>query len=294
MPDGYMNLEERMAEENASSTPNAGTKRQRQRGAIQFPYVDLDDGIVTVRALLRLGGVPCDRDQLAGEMKQSLSGSFVNKTSAARMFGLIEMVSGKFQITQLGHAIVDSDQTRVTAAKADAFLRVPLYRRLYDEFRHNQLPPSPNGLEQAMVGFGVPEKQKDKARRAFENSAMQAGFFDRGKTRLIAPVTAVLCGTSQVTATADIVKAPRDEASTAAETQTASAKKPTQDRHPFIEGLFQSLPMPGTEWDVVGQARWLEAAAKIFRLMYQTNGDVEVRAKADQQQAEFDFWSRKA
>jgi hypothetical protein len=265
MPDGFTNFKQ---EPEASSAD--AEVRTRQKGAIEFPYVDLDDGISVARALLKMGAVPCDRDQLAAEMQQSLSGSFVNKTSAARMFGLVEFISGKYQLTQLGHAILDSnDSARVAASKATAFLLVPLFRRIYDEFRNNQLPPSPQGLEHAMAGFGVPEKQKDKARRAFENSARQAGFFSRGNDRLVAPVIAP----SQ---TPTVVPA-QPEQNESATPVSSKVTLPVPAEHPFIKGLLLSLPEKlGENWTVGDRIKWLQTAADAFELMFASGGPITI------------------
>jgi hypothetical protein len=266
MPDGSMNFDP----EEATSSAETAVKGTRQKSAIEFPYVDLDDGISVARALLRMGAVPCDRDQLAAEMKQSLSGSFVNKTSAAKMFGLVEFASGKYQLTQLGHAILDSnDSTRVAVSKAEAFLKVPLFRRIYDDFRNNQLPPSPHGLEQSMVSFGVPEKQKDKARRAFESSARQAGFFARGNDRLVAPVIA-----PNQTPAAASGQSERKEPATPG---SSKVTLPVPAEHPFIKGLLLSLPEKlGEEWSVADRTKWLQTAADAFELMFRGGGPIMI------------------
>jgi hypothetical protein len=50
--------------------------------------------------------------------------------------------------------------------------------------------------------------------------------------------------------------------------------------HPFIEGLLQTLPEPGTLWTIEGRAAWLKAAALIFTLMYHDEGDINVQVAA--------------
>jgi hypothetical protein len=46
--------------------------------------------------------------------------------------------------------------------------------------------------------------------------------------------------------------------------------------HPFIEGLLQTLPEPGTLWTVEGRAAWLLAAAQNFTLIYKGEGKIDV------------------
>ena len=48
--------------------------------------------------------------------------------------------------------------------------------------------------------------------------------------------------------------------------------------HPFVEGLLQTMPEPGTLWAIEGRAAWLEAAANVFKLMYQGDGKITVSA----------------
>jgi hypothetical protein len=173
-----------------SDTDTAG--KSRDLSTISFPYADLDDAIVVARGLLEGGGVPMSRDQLAATVGAAPgSGSFNVKLGSARIFGLMETVQGKYQLTALGHEIIDNSRTK--SAKVQAFLNVPLYKRAFDEFRNKQLPPRPHGLEQAFVSFGVAPKQKDKARQIFDRSARSAGFFPRGdEDRLVQPVIGTL------------------------------------------------------------------------------------------------------
>jgi hypothetical protein len=153
-------------------------KLEREQSSIQFPYMDQDAGVAVARAILTGGGVALSRDQLAGVMNlASGSGNFVQKVATSRIFGLVAFVGGKYELSNLGFDILDSDEKRQKAARAASFLSVPLYRRTYDEFRGKQLPPRPHGLEQAFVKFGVAPKQKTNARLAFDKSALQAGFF---------------------------------------------------------------------------------------------------------------------
>ncbi|MTV11833.1 MULTISPECIES: hypothetical protein [Bradyrhizobium] len=48
------------------------------------------------------------------------------------------------------------------------------------------IPPTA-ALEREMVGLGVAEKQKERARQVFERSAEQAGYFEHGRNRLVMP-----------------------------------------------------------------------------------------------------------
>ncbi|MDA0261454.1 MAG: hypothetical protein O3A21_04565, partial [Proteobacteria bacterium] len=170
-------------------TAKKGAKGGRELSTISFPYMDLEAAVSIASGILKGGGVPLSRDQLAGVLGLSVgSGNFVTKVATARLFGLVNFVQSKFELTDLGFAILDSDEKRQRKARADAFLTVPLYKRTYEEFRGRQLPPRPLGLEQAFLRFGVATKQGRSARLAFDKSASQAGFFPNGMDRLVEPI----------------------------------------------------------------------------------------------------------
>jgi hypothetical protein len=80
--------------------------------------------------------------------------------------------------------IVDPRQQR--GAKADAFLKVPLYSAIYEKYKDGGLPPA-EALELEIVSLGVSAKQKERARQVFERSAEEAAFFEHGRNRLVMP-----------------------------------------------------------------------------------------------------------
>jgi hypothetical protein len=250
----------------------------REQSTISFPYQDMESAVSVARAMLQGGGVALSRDQLAGVMNQSAgSGAFVTKLATARIFGLVVSNNGKFELTNIGFEVLDSDVNRQKAARAAAFLNVPLFKKVYEEFRGRQLPPRPHGLEQAFVRFGVASKQKTNARLAFDKSASQAGFFPNGQDRLIEPI---LSGGGR----------PQDRArqSDEVEEDTVSASEPlygassrTEGLHPFVQGLLDTLPEPQTNWTVEGRAKWLQAAANIFDLIYKGSGEITIKSRSE-------------
>lgn len=275
MPDGpFVAAPEAEADD---TKPMDTRKDPRDVSTIAFPYLTLADAIAVAENIQAKGGVPIARDQLAAVMgQQAGSGAFANKVGAARMFGLIETVAGRYQLTRLGFDIVSSDDARVSAAKVRAFLSVPLYRRTYDEFRNGQLPPRPLGLESAFVAFGVAPKQKERARRAFDNSARLAGFFDHGEDRLVEPVLA-----------GAVARNIESYEQRARPHVFASGESPVKDPspttaispadHPFIQGLLLSLPQKlGDEWNVQDRIAWLQVAATAFGIMFKGGGPIRI------------------
>lgn len=237
---------------------------QREQSSIGFPYQDLGVGIEVAQAIYQRSGLgSCDLDELAAEMGQTMSGSFRLKTGTARMFDLIER-DGKssVKLSELGRQIVSSETER--PARVEAFLRVPLYSAIYEKYKGHLLPPA-KALEREMQSLGVASKQTDKARQAFERSARLAYFFESGDDRLVRPRV----GSGRIVDNDEKL----ENDNTQSEFSSSLNEKSVQGvaasiRHPFIEGLLQTLPDPEEPWSIADQAKWLQTAASIFGLIY--------------------------
>jgi hypothetical protein len=190
-------------------------------------------------------------------MQQSpMSGAFIMKLSAARQFGLVDYVDGKFKLLDLGFSIVDKNETREKSARVQAFLNVELYRKLYEEFKGKQLPPRPLGLEQALVQMGVSVKQKSNARLALDRSAKQAGFSAIDPDRLIEPPMFGTSGTETPPTT---------------ESKKTSPNSPVGGEialDPLIVGLLGRLPPPGDIWSTDKRKKWLQTFEANLEIIY--------------------------
>lgn len=169
-----------------AQTPGNAVQK-REQSSIQFPYGDLDGAIEIAKAIHAVGGQSCEIEQLAGYLRvQASGGGFRARLATPRIFGLVDNERGVIRLTALGRRVVDPSQE--DAAKVEAFLAVPLYKAIYEEYRGYSLPATA-ALERELAKFGVANKQTDKARQAFERSARQAGFYWAGSDRLTLPVT---------------------------------------------------------------------------------------------------------
>lgn len=264
-----------MSSENISAASKASggsssDKQKRERSTIEFPYGDLEDALRVVNAIHTNAGLSATTDQLAAYMKQpATSGTFRLRTAAAAVFGLTTNERGSVTLTPLGRKAVDPAQSR--QAKAEAFLTVPLYKAIFEQFRGHMLPPAA-ALEREMAKLGVSAKQTNKARQAFERSAQQAGFFAHGTDRLVIPA-----GASDKPAT---LKGDEKPAHTPQMGGNGGSSDGGGEYHPFIQGLLQKLPPAETNWDDAERVKWLDAAVRIFDLMYQGGtGSVSVELK---------------
>jgi len=252
-----------------------GDAAKRQQSTISFPYLDLDTAVEVADAMYKTRGhSTMESHELAATMGQVVSGAFRLKTGTARIFGLSEK-GGRdgAKLSELGLRILEPETEK--EARAEAFLAVPLYREIYEKYKGQRLPP-PKALEREMEALGVSGKVTDKARQTFERSARQAGFFEKGEDRLVRPYF---------------------DAGSGKKAEPEGREEPQDERridngrggrgggggggyHPFVEGLLQTMPEPGTLWTIEGRAAWLEAAANVFKLMYQGEGKITVSAEA--------------
>jgi hypothetical protein len=219
-----------------SQAPMASEAKQtRQRSAVAFAYVDLEDTMMVATAIHdHVGTGDCDEHQLSAWLgKSPKSSGFRILLSTARLFGLIETDGGRFRLSPLGRRSVDPTQAR--EAKARAFLTVPLYGAIFEKNKGGVLPPAA-ALEREMAQIGVAEKQIRTARLVMERSAQHASFFEHGKDRLVMP---------------GIAPAERSEAPPKAEEISKNGGDGggggKKELHPFIEGLLRTLPDPDSE-----------------------------------------------
>ncbi len=175
-----------------ASISTAQSKTPRPRSEFRFPVYDLADCVVAAKAIHEKGGGAATSDHLAAYLgyKSAANGAYINRVAAAKLFGLIEGPPGRIVITPLAQKILMPIQaTDQREALVAAFMRVPLYTAVYNEYHGKELPPE-FGLKNALrTMFGVTPRRIDQAYRALINSAETAGFFEvRGsKTQLIMP-----------------------------------------------------------------------------------------------------------
>lgn len=167
--------EQSEAEQVDEARAQGGAGKKRDRTLIEFPYTDMARSHDLAKALGEAGGkVWIDQTQLAVAMDMSATGgTFRSRLSAARLFGFIETEGSKVRLSDLGIHLLEESTER--AAKADAFLRVPLYAAMYESYNGFALPPAA-AIERQMQSLGVPPKQTERARQAFASSAQTAGY----------------------------------------------------------------------------------------------------------------------
>lgn len=237
----------------------------RERSTIQFPYNDLDDAVDLAKVIYTNAGGQCSLDQLAGYVNQPItSGTFRLRVSNAATFGLTENERGEVRLTPLGRRIADSAQE--AAARAEAFLTVPLYSRIFESYKGFALP-GPAALEKFMRDVGVSSKQTGRARQAFMRSAREAGFFAHGEDRLVKPA---------------VMGAPLDAGKAAAEIGSQKGEGTGGGTgggggelalDPLLIALLKKVPLVDKGWPGPQRVRWFRTFAMNVSQIYDSDDD---------------------
>jgi hypothetical protein len=253
----------------------ADDSKGRQRSTIAFPYTDFDTAASVARAIYEnVGHGMCSAaSQLSAWMNMSAKSSgFRTQLSAARMFGLIEAENAEsYRLTHLGTKLIDPSQNR--AAKSEAFLRVPLFKALYDRYKTGVTPPSA-ALEREIVSLGVPDKQRARARQVFESSAAQTGFREQGPSRLVMPAVVVLPEAPAVPET-------EKGNGTGGGGGGGNGGAVGLDLDPLLIALLQKIPPQGALWPSEKRLRWFRTFAMNVSQVYdEDDSPVEMQITA--------------
>lgn len=238
-------------------------KDPRERSSIGFPYVPLDEAVALAQAIQdKVGTGLINDDQLAPSLNMSQKSSgYRTKLSAARTFTLIESFDGGHKLSDLGKRIVDPQQER--AARAEAFLAVPLYSRVYEEHKGAAVPPAA-ALEREFVSFGVAQKQTARARQVLERSAEQANFYEVGRDRLVRPTIKQ----------GDTPHEEREKPSGGGgDGSGAGGGDGFSGLDPLVAGLLRRMPKAGEKWPVSERARWLQTLAMNLSFIHADEAD---------------------
>jgi hypothetical protein len=262
--------QEATVESTSNVAPAEADSAAQERSSIQFPYLDLDAAVEVVRGVHNAGGTACDAEQLAAELKmEAKGGGFRTRISSAQIFGLISYErGGRVTLTDLGRQCLEPSTERL--ARMNAFLNVPLYSKVYEQFKGGPLPPQA-GLERTIGSMGVGSKVRDRARQALLRSAKQAGFFDAAPDRLVRP-----------NIKSETPPPGNDQGGDGSRSGNDGGNDGEDHLHPLIKGLLETLPKPGTEWEVQGRLDWLNMANSILKMIYkagQNPGEIVVGLK---------------
>ncbi len=255
--------------------------RKRQRSQLAFPYTDMQRAIELSEKLAELGGRgQVELAQLAASLNQTADGgTFRGRMSAARLFGFVESSGDMAQLTDLGEAVLD--QRKAASAKATAFMRVPLYERLYSEYQGYPLPQAAV-IQRKMAMLGIPQKQVERARQVFASSVEAAGFIN-ANGRFIKPVVAASRQDSRDPG-GDEAEDERGYDESTPDNGADQRRKGGggsggsgggKEYHPLIKGMLETLPAVGEPWPADERKAWLTMAESIFAMIYMKASEVK-------------------
>ncbi len=256
-------------------------RQRRERSTIEFPYSDLGSAIEIARVINERAGLECEATQLAAWLGQSVTGgTFRSRYSAARLFGLIETErGGHVKLTTLGLEALSPQKS--DKAKSQAFLKVELFRQMYETYKGNALPPAA-ALERMVTNLGVAPKQAERARQTFTKSADVAQFIDQQTGAFIEPAFPSPTEPAPAEPSATVDSSSRNTGGGGGDDGDVP---PELD--PIIKGLIGRLPRVGSVWPSEQRKLWLGILENTFQLVYR---DDEMRDRPETPQATEDIF----
>lgn len=254
-----------------SDTPEKAPRGPGPKSGTAYPYFDLQDSIEVAKAVHERGGGTCGRDMVAAALGYSTtkSGAFLSRIYAAKQFGLIQIQGDTISITdratRILHPVMPNDGVM---ARAEAFLAVALFRKVYEKYKGTALPPEVGLKNLLKTEYKIVDDRIQPALRVMLSSAEQAGFFmAAGKQRMIAP-----SGTLQT-------EAPKQDGPPKVSTEDVPPYGPRQPTtggggdgptavHPALIAMLRELPRPGTQWPQPKKDRFMTAFRSIVDVIY--------------------------
>lgn len=246
------------------------------RSGITSPYFDLAASIAVAEVVQHQGGGTSSPEQLAHWLgyKSTGSGTYLTRISAAvKHFGLIDNSGENFVLTERAKTIISPVMPEdAITAKVEAFLGVPLFAKVYEQFKGSALPPEV-GLKNLFLNtHKVLPDRVPQAVRVFLNSAEQAGFFSTSgdRSKLIRP-NAVQASVHQTAPHHGHDNAlPKVDAPVHEKPKAGGSDGGAGGVDTAIIGLLRKLPAQGEEWTTAEQTRFLTAFTHTIQFLYPT------------------------
>jgi hypothetical protein len=266
-----------------AEAPAAKKQRRRTPAEHRYPLFDLNSSLAAAKAVKERGGNACTAAQLAAflDYDSSTGGGFVRRVTAARLFGLIEHTGGHYKATARAESILYpvTPQAR-RRALAEAWLSIPLFRRVYDQHKGIRLPEEFGMRNLLTTSYSVSgQVEASRVYRVMMDSAEFAGFFatNQGRrTHLIEPVY----GAPEYAPPPDEESKPKDHETPPAQGGgggdggTGSGDPLVKNLHPALRGLLTLIPAKPGDWPgrVAFDTAWTSTLDVLWPADGQTNG----------------------
>jgi hypothetical protein len=175
MADEEREIEE-SGDEESNGTNADGDRARRKKGSIP-PLLSFADALRAARDFYNKGGEG-DKALLGEVMGNSPTSSvFVKKLIAFKRYGLVREENNVYKITSNGQTIAaPKNEKEFGEAVQRAFLSIPVYRTLYDEYKGRPLPREEYMINTARVQ--VPQELAEEWIQSFKLGAKAAGLLE--------------------------------------------------------------------------------------------------------------------
>lgn len=249
------------------------------RSGITSPYFDLAASLAVAQLILQQGGGTSSPEQLVHWLgyKSTGSGTYATRISAAnKHFGLIDSSGNTFSLTERAKTILSPVMPEdAINAKVEAFLAVPLFAKVYEQYRGTSLPPEV-GLKNLFLNtYKVLPDRVAVAVRVFLNSAEQAGFFSTSgdRSKLIKPTVTHSVTHQSVDHSRQDNNPLKIETPAQEKPKTSSTDGGAGGVDTAIIGLLRKLPAQGGTWTAAEQTRFLTAFTHTIQFLYPTEDE---------------------
>lgn len=244
----------------------ASGKKPSARATAQYPYFNLVDSLDVARKIHENAGGACDPDQLASYLsyKSTKSGTFQTRLSAAKQFGFVRSVDGTIVVTERAMKIISPVLPEdAVEAKAEGFLSVELFAKVYEKYKNLNIPPKVGMRNLLSQTYGVTDDRLDPAVRVLFESAEQAGLFHNGdQTRLVRPaIKAAPRLNAYDGSPGPALDQPRQPTSSGGDGGPPGV-------HTAIIGLLRELPPAGSVWPKKSKERFVKAFLATLEFVY--------------------------
>ncbi len=243
-------------------TPDPKVGKPKRYSGVSFPYYTLERSVEVAKVMYERAGGVCDRPQLAAFLgyKGTNNGGFLSRVAAAKMFGLVEQEGDNVKVSPRGMAIVAQiSEADAERAKAEAFLAVDLFKRVYEQYKGGTLPAEAGLKNLLETQYSVVHDRVAPTVTILIQSARYAGFFKAGPDRMVMPV--IVKG-----ATPPPVEPPSVPRKNGGGGGGGDDVPP--NIHPAIFGLLRELPAAGTAMTSKRRAALISAFTAMVGFIY--------------------------